>query len=76
MSSSRPPYEGNPKALAPNDCCVPDPGYDGISSLKWSPTANILASGNWDGRIRFWVVHEQGGQSQAIPKVLGKKRIF
>ena len=55
-------------SIAPNDCNVPQPGNDGISSLCWSPTANILVSGNWDAGVRAWEVQEQGGRVQAAPK--------
>mmetsp|Transcript_16658 Transcript_16658/g.31556 ORF Transcript_16658/g.31556 Transcript_16658/m.31556 type:complete len:345 (-) Transcript_16658:181-1215(-) len=50
------------------DYIVPQAGNDGISSLTWSPTANILISTNWDGGVRCWEVQEQMGQVQAIPK--------
>jgi len=50
------------------DYSVPQAGNDGISSLAWSPNANILISTNWDGGVRCWEVQEQGGQIQAIPK--------
>jgi len=55
-------------AVAPNDCNVPSPGNDGISSLRWSPTANFLVSSNWDSGVRCWEVQEQGGQVLANPK--------
>jgi mRNA export factor len=71
MSTFGAPPAGNPNALTPSDCCVPQPGNDGISCLKWSPTANILVSGNWDGGLRCWQVQEQGGQIQAMPAAQG-----
>mmetsp|Transcript_16838 Transcript_16838/g.21296 ORF Transcript_16838/g.21296 Transcript_16838/m.21296 type:complete len:362 (-) Transcript_16838:30-1115(-) len=55
-------------ALTPPDYTVPHPGNDGISSLTWSPTSNILVSTNWDGGVRCWEVQEQKGQVQALPK--------
>lgn len=76
MSTFGAPPMGNPNALTPNDCCVPQPGNDGITSLEWSPTANILVSGNWDGGVRCWQVQEQGGQIQATPAAQGKTRTF
>jgi len=57
-----------PASIAPNDCNVPQAGDDGISSLSWSPTANILVSSNWDSGVRCWEVMEQNGQIQANPK--------
>jgi mRNA export factor len=54
--------------IAPGDCNVPSPGNDGISSLRWSPTANFLVSTNWDAGVRCWEVQEQGGQIRANPK--------
>jgi WD40 repeat protein len=57
--------------MSPNDYNVPQPGNDGISSLKWSPAANILVSSNWDGGVRCWEVEEQGGQIRATPRAQG-----
>jgi mRNA export factor len=54
------------------DYNVPQPGNDGISSLAWSPTSNILTSTNWDGGVRCWEVQEQNTQIQAVPKAQGK----
>ena len=59
-------------SIAPNDCNIPQPGTDGISSLNWSPVANYLVSSNWDGGVRCWEVQEQGGQIRAIPKAQGE----
>ena len=59
-------------SIAPNDCSIPQPGTDGISSLNWSPVANYLVSSNWDGGVRCWEVQEQGGQIRAIPKAQGE----
>jgi mRNA export factor len=53
---------------APNDCSVPQAGTDGISSICWSPTANILVSTNWDGGVRCWEAQESAGQARALPK--------
>jgi mRNA export factor len=61
-----------PSSIAPNDCNVQSAGNDGISSLSWSPTSNILVSGNWDSGVRCWEVQEQGGQIRATPKAQGK----
>lgn len=54
------------------DYSVPQAGNDGISSLTWSPTSNILTSTNWDGGVRCWEVQEQNTQIQAVPKAQGK----
>ena len=54
------------------DYSVPQAGTDGISSLAWSPNANILISTNWDGGVRCWEVQESQGQMQALPKAQGK----
>eukprot|EP00522_Entomoneis_paludosa_P007740 CAMPEP_0172441894 /NCGR_PEP_ID=MMETSP1065-20121228/2401_1 /TAXON_ID=265537 /ORGANISM="Amphiprora paludosa, Strain CCMP125" /LENGTH=360 /DNA_ID=CAMNT_0013191499 /DNA_START=22 /DNA_END=1104 /DNA_ORIENTATION=+ len=66
------PAAGSNKAasIAPTDCNIPQAGNDGISSLSWSPTANILVSGNWDAGIRCWEIQDQGPQAaiQAAPK--------
>lgn len=58
-------------SIAPNDLSVPQAGNDGISTVLWSPVANILISGNWDGGIRCWEVLEGGGQGQVNPKAQG-----
>jgi len=47
------------KSLAPSDCIVPHPGKDGISSLSWSPTSNILVSSNWDKSVSCWSVQQE-----------------
>ena len=57
---------------APTDHNVQSAGNDGISSLTWSPTANILVSSNWDGGVRCWEAQEQGGQCRALPKAQGE----
>lgn len=67
---------GKTDRIAPQDHCVPSAGNDGISSLRWSPTANHLASTNWDGGIRVWEVQEQGGQIRAQPKAQGEFIIY
>lgn len=63
-----------PASIASNDFNVPSAGNDCISSLNWSPTANVLVSSNWDGGVRCWDVQAQNGQIQAIPKAQGKGR--
>jgi WD40 repeat protein len=60
------------KSIDPNDCNVPNAGTDGISSLNWSPTSNILISSNWDSTVSCWEVQEQGGRIQANPKAQSK----
>jgi hypothetical protein len=61
------------KSIDPNDCNVPNAGSDGISSVHFSPTANILVSSNWDSTVSCWEVQEQGGRIQANPKAQSKK---
>jgi WD40 repeat protein len=67
------PVPTRPGSIAPNDHSVSQPGNDGVSTLTWSPTANILVSGNWDSGIRCWEVQvqEQTGQIMATPKAQG-----
>lgn len=62
---------GTPTPAARPDYQVPQAGNDGIASLTWSPTSNILVSANWDGGVRCWECQEQGGQIQAVPKAQG-----
>ena len=57
------------------DYSVPQAGGDGISSVIWSPTSNILVSTNWDGGVRCWEVQESVGQIQALPKAQGEYNI-
>jgi mRNA export factor len=61
---------GRARMIAPTDCAVSEPGDDGVSSLLFSPTANILVSGNWDSGIRAWEiqVQDQNRQVNAVPK--------
>ena len=67
------PSSGMPlKSIDANDCNVPNAGTDGVSSLSWSPTANILVSSNWDSTVSCWEVQEQGGRIQANPKAQSK----
>jgi mRNA export factor len=73
MSTFSSPSAAMPlKSIDPNDCNVPNAGTDGISSLCWSPTANILVSCNWDSTVSCWEVQEQGGRIQANPKAQSK----
>ena len=41
---------------------------DGIQDLAWSPTSNVLVSGNWDNYVRCWEVQQQGTQFNAVAK--------
>lgn len=69
MSFGSPSATSKPSSIANYDCNVPQAGDDGISSLSWSPTANILVSSNWDSHIRCWEVAQQGPQQvMANPK--------
>lgn len=62
-----------PNALAAGDHNVAQAGNDGVSTLTWSPRANILVSGNWDSGIRCWEVQEQNQQILATPKAQGTR---
>ena len=44
---------------------VSQPPTDGVSSLSWSPRANLLVATSWDNQVRCWDVQQNG---QAIPK--------
>ncbi|KAL3756562.1 hypothetical protein ACHAWU_009956 [Discostella pseudostelligera] len=59
---------GTATSIAPTDHCVTSAGNDGISSARWSPSANILVSTNWDGGVRCWEVQESQQQVRALPK--------
>jgi WD40 repeat protein len=71
MAPAVAPATTRPGSIAPTDHNVAQAGGDGVSSLTWSPTANILVSGNWDSGIRCWEVQEQSGQILASPKAQG-----
>lgn len=61
------------KKIDPNDCVVPSPGSDGISSLNWSSKANILVSSNWDSTVSCWEIQQQSSTlCAATPKAQGK----
>eukprot|EP00566_Odontella_aurita_P014999 CAMPEP_0113585718 /NCGR_PEP_ID=MMETSP0015_2-20120614/33868_1 /TAXON_ID=2838 /ORGANISM="Odontella" /LENGTH=350 /DNA_ID=CAMNT_0000491017 /DNA_START=46 /DNA_END=1099 /DNA_ORIENTATION=+ /assembly_acc=CAM_ASM_000160 len=62
------PATGQNASAAPQDHNVAQAGNDGISSLTWSPTSNILVSSNWDGGVRCWEAQESAGQIRALPK--------
>jgi len=66
------PATGQNASAAPQDHNVAQAGNDGISSLTWSPTSNILVSSNWDGGVRCWEAQESAGQIRALPKAQGK----
>jgi len=52
-----------------NDHVVQNSPSDGVSSLSWSPTANVLVAGSWDNKVSCWQVHSQGVSLQAEAKV-------
>jgi mRNA export factor len=53
--------------LNPNkDVQISPPLADGISSLNFSPRANILVATSWDSNSYCWEVNAQTGQ--AVPK--------
>jgi WD40 repeat protein len=64
------------QSIAPTDCVVSQSGNDGISSVNWSPTSNLLVSSNWDGGVRVWDVQEHGGQVIANPKAQGAVLVY
>lgn len=76
FGAAAPAAGGANTMAAPTDHNVQSAGTDGISSLTWSPTANILVSTNWDGGVRCWEAQEQGGQSRALPKAQGELSQF
>jgi mRNA export factor len=60
-------------SIGPNDHQLQSAGNDGTSSLSWSPTSNLLVSGNWDCGVRCWEVQEQAGKVLSNPKAQGNK---
>merc|ERR1719323_1949736 len=57
------PGLGQPQIRDPNtnqSAVVPEPPGDAVSSLAWSPAANILAAGSWDKSVRVWEVTQTG----------------
>lgn len=63
---------GTATAAAAADYDLPSPPDDSVSELRWSPTANILAVGSWDGGVRAYEVQQQGSSFQAAPKAMIK----
>jgi mRNA export factor len=58
---------GAPQIKDPNtnqSAPVPEAPGDGISSLAWSPTSNILAASSWDKSVRIWEINPQGIQAR------------
>merc|ERR1719188_516540 len=56
---------GQPQIRDPNtnsSAVVPSPPDDGISSIAWSPAANILAASSWDKSVRIWEISQSGIQ--------------
>ncbi|KAF8522895.1 Poly(A)+ RNA export protein [Hysterangium stoloniferum] len=51
------------QTAAVKDVEVSDPPPDSISSLSWSPQADFLAAGSWDGNVRIYEIGS-AGQSQ------------
>lgn len=43
-----------------NDSIVADSPTDTISSVSWSPNANILVAGSWNKEVRCWEVQNNG----------------
>ena len=54
-----------PTANPNKDMEVPSTPSDSISSLKFSPTSNLLVASSWSGQVLCWDVQATG---QAIPK--------
>ena len=78
-SSSSSNNNGNNSGTNANpDYSVPQAGNDGISSLTWSPTSNLLVSTNWDSGVRCWECQSDAAsqQVQAIPKAQGESCWF
>ena len=44
---------------------VTSPPSDGVSSLAFSPVANLLVAGSWDNQVRCWDVQPNG---TSLPK--------
>jgi len=42
------------------DAPLPNPMADSVQCISWSPTANYLVAGAWDGTVRLWQVSAQG----------------
>lgn len=63
----------NPAAPAqgPPDTAVPNTQSDTIQCLNWSPRANHLVAGAWDGVVRFWDVTPSGIAPKAEQKFDG-----
>lgn len=51
---------GAAPAPASADPQIVNPPVDTVQALAWSPRANFLAAGTWDGVVRCWEVAQQG----------------
>jgi WD40 repeat protein len=56
-----PPHNPN------KDIEITSPPSDSISSLTWSPAANLLVASSWDNQVRCWEVAQNG---QSAPKAV------
>jgi len=45
---------------------VVSPPTDGVSSLSWSPNANLLVATSWDNQVRCWEVSPQGQSAAKV----------
>jgi len=54
---------GDGASIAPLD--------EGITSLRWSPTANFLAATSWDGGCYIWDVKQANHAEPKLHQTLG-----
>lgn len=64
---------GSPLAA---DLHLPSDATDTISSVRWSPVANHLAAGAWDGKLRVYDVATGGASRGGIAVLTADGPIF
>ncbi|KAI5919938.1 WD repeat domain-containing protein [Camillea tinctor] len=57
------------------DVTLPADAEDTISSISWSPAANYLAAGSWDGKVRIYDV-KSNGTAQGVAMLSAEGPVF
>ncbi|KAA8497920.1 Periodic tryptophan protein 2-like [Porphyridium purpureum] len=47
-----------------------------VSDLSFNPTSGLLASGSWDGTVRFWNLYAHGGSTPATISIGNNKQVL
>lgn len=77
-SFSLSPQSPTPNSNPNRDHEVPEVSSDGISSIRFSPTANFMTATSWDNTVRVWDISTAssnayfGGSSSRTPQISPK----